>query len=124
MTLAGAGLCRGAGGTLPEALALVQVKLILALHAEVSAEAALAAGRPTLCREGRPVNGTAGAPPAPTGDPKPAGSRLRLWARQKGTNPPNPAPLDPMSSGMPWEMKPSPFPRHWDPQGVEGSKGH
>lgn len=57
LALAGAGLRRGAGGALPEALALVQVKLVFALHAEVSAEAALAAGRPALCGEQSPSAG-------------------------------------------------------------------
>lgn len=49
LALAGAGLRRGAGGALAEALAFVQVELLLAFHAEVFAEAALAAGRPALC---------------------------------------------------------------------------
>lgn len=52
LALAGAGLRRGAGGALAEALAFVQVELLLAFHAEVFAEAALAAGRPALCRGG------------------------------------------------------------------------
>lgn len=120
LALAGVGLCRSAGGTLPKTLALVQVKLVLALHAEVSAEAALAAGRPALCREGRPVSGTARATPGTHRDPKPA----TLGKGKADEAPPARPALDPAPAGMLWEMKPSPFPQHWDPQGAEGSRGH
>lgn len=124
LALAGAGLRRRAGGTLPKTLALVQVKLVLALHAEVSAEAALAAGRPALCREGRRVSGTARGTRHPPQPPKTCGVRAAALGKGKGNGtPPTRPPPDPAPPGMLWEMKASPFPQHWDPQGGEGSRG-